>query len=77
MLVQKKDWLMHFCVVNAVTHKDAYPLGIDTLCRHNFEHNRYIWEFENNARIIGNIGNILGIMLRFPVHVEGFSVHLL
>ncbi len=33
-------------------------VGIDTLCRHNFEHNRYIWEFENNVRIIGRNSGI-------------------
>ena len=52
-------------------------IGIDILCGHNSEHSRYIWEFENN---VGIIGNILGIMVRFPIHIEGvnlFSVHLL
>ena len=34
-------------------------VGIDTLCRHNFEHNRYIWEFEINVRIIGRNSRII------------------
>jgi len=34
-------------------------IGIGTLCRHNFEHNRYIWEFENIARIIGKNSGII------------------
>ena len=36
------------------------PVGLDTLCQHSFEHNRYILEFENNAGIIGNFLGIIG-----------------
>ena len=35
-------------------------IGIDTLCRHDFEHNRYIWEFENSTGIIGRNTRIIG-----------------
>ena len=38
----------------------VWSVGIDTLCRHNFEHNRYIWEFENNTGIIGRNTGIIG-----------------
>ena len=29
------------------------PVGLDKLCQHNFENNRYSQEYENNAGIIG------------------------
>ena len=45
-------------LTNSEATKEA--LGIDTLCRHNFEHNRYIWEFENTAGIIGRKTGIIG-----------------
>ena len=38
----------------------AHKLGLDSLCWHSFEHNRYILEFENNAGIIGNFLEIIG-----------------
>ena len=35
-------------------------LGNVTLCRHKFEHNTNIWEFEDN---VGTIDNILEIII--------------
>ena len=41
-----------------------YLIGSCRLCRHNFENNRCVWEFEN---IPGIIGNFLRIMRCFVV----------
>ena len=50
-----------------------FSVGIDTLCQHNFEHIRYIWEFENNARIIGRNS---GIIRRYPSANTTLNAHV-
>ena len=35
------------------TQKERMGVGLDKLCQHNFENNRYSLEYENNAGIIG------------------------
>ena len=35
------------------TTRGRLPLGLDKLCQHNFENNRYSQEYKNNAGIIG------------------------
>ena len=41
--------------VNNTVYTSYYHLkvGLDKLCQHNFENNRYSQEYENNAGIIG------------------------
>ena len=58
---------------SSLSHGGGLVLGIDTLCRHNFEHNRYIWEFENNARIIGRNS---GIIHRYPSSNTTLNAHV-
>ena len=62
-------------IVTTLVPACACSVGIDTLCRHNFQHNRYmyIWKFENNARIIGSNP---GIIRRYPSANTTLNAHV-